>query len=132
MSFFNRAYEDEFTSIVQGQLTLSSCIMSNSDKEHVISKCSIIINSSHLCDNVADMAGILVPKFNLAESALTEENPDSRIIFTQTTLRNMNKIAVAISLEMPILIEGCPGAGKTSLIEEAARMTGQKGSYFRL
>jgi midasin len=40
-----------------------------------------------------------------------------------TTKRNLKKLLRAFSLGKPVLIEGLPGVGKTSLIENLAKQT---------
>jgi len=39
----------------------------------------------------------------------------------QTTKRNLKKLLRAFSLGKPVLIEGSPGVGKTSLVENLAK-----------
>lgn len=43
-----------------------------------------------------------------------------------TTKVNLQKLLRAYQLEKPILIEGPPGVGKTSLVENLAKVTGRK------
>jgi len=43
-----------------------------------------------------------------------------------TTRSNLERLLRAFQLQKPILIEGPPGVGKTSLIENLARLSGRK------
>jgi midasin len=44
----------------------------------------------------------------------------------QTTKINLLKVLRAYQLNKPILIEGPPGVGKTSLVENLAKVSGRK------
>lgn len=47
---------------------------------------------------------------------------ESQFAFSaQTTKRNLKKLLRAFTLGKPVLIEGSPGVGKTSLVENLAR-----------
>ena len=62
--------------------------------------------------------------FSISRSA---EALDSTFSFSAgTTLTNLHKVLRAFTLNRPILMEGAPGVGKTSLVENLARMTGRK------
>jgi ABC-type iron transport system FetAB ATPase subunit len=49
-----------------------------------------------------------------------------RLVLTKTTQRQLHDIALAVSVGLPVLLQGPTGAGKTSLIEELASLTGRK------
>lgn len=44
----------------------------------------------------------------------------------KTTKTNLMKLLRAFTLDKPILIEGAPGVGKTSLVEQLAKVSGRK------
>lgn len=44
----------------------------------------------------------------------------------QTTKTNLKKLLRALTLNKPVLIEGSPGVGKTSLVENLAKQVGKK------
>ncbi|KAJ3248142.1 AAA ATPase midasin [Chytriomyces hyalinus] len=76
---------------------------------------------------LVDIAGVLLPKPNL-RSLLPSQNvmPTKKLVWTNTTRKNLNRIAISVSMGAPVLITGPAGCGKTSLIEEVSRMVGQK------
>jgi midasin len=56
-------------------------------------------------------------------------NADSQSTYAfnaKTTKVNLLKLLRAYELSKPILIEGPPGVGKTSLVENLAKVTGRK------
>ena len=54
------------------------------------------------------------------------------LVETETVRRNMVRMATALSREAPILVEGASGAGKTALVEEAARWCGTLDGLIRI
>ncbi|KAJ3030565.1 UNVERIFIED_CONTAM: AAA ATPase midasin [Siphonaria sp. JEL0065] len=83
------------------------------------------ISALDLSPFVVDVAGILLPKPNLT-SASGSSQPKQKLVWTETTRKNLNRIAVSVSIGAPVLVTGGAGVGKTSLVEEVARMVGQK------
>jgi midasin len=59
-------------------------------------------------------------------SSSTHANDDRwpRLLHTASTRRNLRRLAVALCQSQPILVEGCAGSGKSSLLKELARLTG--------
>ncbi|KAJ3293014.1 AAA ATPase midasin [Rhizoclosmatium sp. JEL0117] len=82
------------------------------------------ITALDLSPFVVDVAGILLPKPNLLDASSSQ--PKQKLVWTETTRRNLNRIAVSVSIGAPVLVTGAAGVGKTSLVEEVARMVGQK------
>ncbi|CAM9188295.1 unnamed protein product, partial [Ectocarpus fasciculatus] len=54
------------------------------------------------------------------------------LIYTENTLRNVRNIAAAVASEVPILLQGTAGSGKSFLIREFAALLGQKESLVEL
>lgn len=48
-----------------------------------------------------------------------------QLILTDTTKRNLHTLSLALSIGAPTFLEGVTGSGKTSLVEELARLTGR-------
>jgi midasin len=51
-------------------------------------------------------------------------NTPSALILTSTTQRNLEAVALGLCQGRPVLLEGPPGAGKSAIIDEVARVTG--------
>ncbi|KAI9206667.1 P-loop containing nucleoside triphosphate hydrolase protein [Polychytrium aggregatum] len=85
------------------------------------------VTHADLCKFTVDLCGVLLPTASLDPSPPVT-SPDTadtdRLVLTPTTRRNLHSMGLALSLGSPILLEGGPGTGKTSLVEEASRMTG--------
>ena len=77
------------------------------------------------------MCGVLLPK------TLTEENASDgpcyhpELVLTETTIRNLHTLSLALSIGAPTLLEGVTGAGKTAIVEELASRTGRGDRKFK-
>ncbi|KAJ3272914.1 hypothetical protein HDV01_005111 [Terramyces sp. JEL0728] len=67
-------------------------------------------------DKVANLCGVLLPK--------QQQEYKSEFVMTETPKRILHEIGLALSCEMPILLQGEEGSGKTALVEEAGRILG--------
>jgi len=64
-------------------------------------------------------AGVLIPRFN-------ETIPVSgKLVMTDNTKVNLRNIATIIVAEKPLLLQSIPGAGKSFLIDEIAKLFGR-------
>ncbi|KAI8917537.1 hypothetical protein DFJ77DRAFT_488317 [Powellomyces hirtus] len=86
-----------------------------------------IITSVDLSAATVDLAGVLLP----AGINRTDKSPTA-LVPTLTTRRNLHAIALALSLNVPILLEGGPGVGKTALVEQAARSLGRHKTLLKI
>lgn len=70
---------------------------------------------------VVEISGIYIPKVS------TSESPDllSNLIIVKSTYRNLRKIALGLSTNKAICLQGPVGSGKTTLIEYLAGKTGR-------
>ncbi|KAJ3122261.1 AAA ATPase midasin, partial [Physocladia obscura] len=92
-----------------------------------------VITAADLSPFVVDIAGVLLPKPDISSVALLHDVGRTRqLVWTETTRRNLNRIAISVSIGAPVLVTGSSGVGKTSLVEEIARMVGQKDSKILL
>jgi midasin (ATPase involved in ribosome maturation) len=83
------------------------------------------ILQSILSDYTVDVYGVAVPKGSPHNN--TSQPLGFQFIVTPTFEKLLGDIALAIGSGLPILLEGKSGVGKTSLIEEAARLVNSKG-----
>ncbi|KAJ3255785.1 hypothetical protein HK103_006043 [Boothiomyces macroporosus] len=67
-------------------------------------------------DKIADLCGVYLPK--------QEREYNSSFVLTETSSKILYEIGLALSCEMPILLQGHEGSGKTALVEEAGRILG--------
>ncbi|KAJ9088514.1 AAA ATPase midasin [Entomophthora muscae] len=77
-----------------------------------------------LSSEVANVGDVL-----LFKSAETPPEP-AKLVLVETTKRNLQDIALALSMGAPVLLEGGTGVGKTALVEEVARAVSKTGSIF--
>jgi len=63
---------------------------------------------------------------------ITESQPDKSFVFTSTTLRLMEQVGVALQREESLLLVGETGTGKTSSIQELAKLQGKKLHVFNM
>nr|KAJ3422092.1 hypothetical protein HK105_001196 [Polyrhizophydium stewartii] len=100
----------------------------------------IVVDSSCLSPLTVDLCGVLLPHstlttaslhsdsgslpLNLATMSSLHPSAPAPLVLTESTAANLHRIALAISLGHPVLLQGPPGAGKTALVEQASRMIG--------
>ncbi|KAI8927583.1 hypothetical protein BC831DRAFT_533163 [Entophlyctis helioformis] len=97
---------------------------------------SLVATAACLSSLTVDMCSILLPHNDLTSitagsdvtanigSAAAASSADHRLVLTPSTAANLRRMGLAISLGLPILLEGAPGVGKTALVEEASRIVG--------
>lgn len=73
-----------------------------------------------------------VPIATAVEAAYGPRSPRSEFIATASATANLRSAALALTLHMPVLLEGVTGAGKTALLEHLAHLTGHTGSQHGL
>ena len=74
---------------------------------------------------IEDSERLSVPPFSIAKRKGCIGEAAKYIFATQTTTVNVQKILRALQIAKPVLLEGSPGIGKTSLVEALARRIGQ-------
>ncbi|KAJ1918062.1 AAA ATPase midasin [Mycoemilia scoparia] len=90
------------------------------------------VSENNLSDCTVNVSGMLLPRLisnnnHHTTTPTTTANVDNnKLVHTQTTAQNLQKMALASSLSSPILLTGLTGSGKTALIEELARLTGNE------
>ena len=77
------------------------------------------LSPSDLGPHTGEICGILFPRFNTSNSI------PSHLVMTETTSMNLRNIASLVVAEKPILLQSVPGAGKTFLIDEIAKLFGR-------
>ena len=76
-------------------------------------------SSADLGPYTTEICGVLIPRFD------TYTTLPSRLVMTENTKINLRNIATAIVAEKPLLLQSVPGAGKSFLIEEIAKLFGR-------
>jgi ABC-type transport system involved in cytochrome bd biosynthesis fused ATPase/permease subunit len=76
-----------------------------------------------------NLAGVVLPHASLHDSH-AEPYQQAEFMHTKSTEKVFHEIAIGISSGLPILLQGFQGVGKTSIVEEAARMIGSSGTLF--
>ena len=74
-----------------------------------------------------NIAGVTLPTLNLEKSCSF-----LRVVLTATTLQNLRQLSRAISMQVPVIVEGESGAGKSLLIKELASLMGKKSTLLEL
>ncbi|KAL8774243.1 MAG: hypothetical protein Q9209_000994 [Squamulea sp. 1 TL-2023] len=85
-----------------------------------------IITDQDLSPTTVRLAETLLP------SAAPKQSAGSSLVMTRTVAKNMQSFAKAIKSDRPILLTGPLGAGKTSLVRDAARQLGLKDTMLVL
>ncbi|CAG8496210.1 11400_t:CDS:2, partial [Acaulospora colombiana] len=78
----------------------------------------------NLSSLTVNISGILLPRSTRPISVECLRSKQ-RIVMTETTQKNLSAICFAISVGLPVLLEGETGSGKTALVEEIAIATGR-------
>ncbi|KAI9105977.1 P-loop containing nucleoside triphosphate hydrolase protein [Phlyctochytrium arcticum] len=82
----------------------------------------ILISSDDLSNFSQDVAGVLIP---CDRSDRIVSDISQQFVLTPTARENLHNLALAISMNVPIMTTGSAGCGKTALIEQAAALVNQ-------
>ncbi|KAE8148455.1 AAA ATPase [Aspergillus avenaceus] len=74
----------------------------------------------------AEVCGVLIPRLN------DTPTPASAIVKAPTAVKNLRKIATALTAPRPLLLVGLPNSGKTTLVNDVAATMGQSESMVTL
>ncbi|XP_029451275.1 midasin isoform X2 [Rhinatrema bivittatum] len=83
------------------------------------------IVSGDLSASVVAVCGVVLPKRQLATK---DQESLSHLVLVESTCKNLQSLAVAISFRNAVLLEGPIGCGKTALVEHMAALTGRTRS----
>jgi midasin len=61
-----------------------------------------------------------------------EEKEESSFVYTASTLRVMEQICVALEMQESVLLVGETGTGKTTSVQELAKLQGKKLHVFNM
>ncbi|KAL4232857.1 AAA ATPase midasin [Mactra antiquata] len=86
-----------------------------------------IITEKHLCDQVVCIGGILISKINNNKSVEEHTDMTLELLPVPSNKSNLHSLALGVSSGSPVLLQGIVGAGKTSLVEHLAKLTGRLG-----
>jgi ABC-type glutathione transport system ATPase component len=88
--------------------------------KYVIPEVSDLSNNISL-EHTVNVAGILLDK--------SGKSSQSDFLLTNSSYKVMHEIALAISSNEPVLLQGLAGVGKTAIIEELCRLANPYGSF---
>ncbi|CAI5721444.1 unnamed protein product [Hyaloperonospora brassicae] len=79
-----------------------------------------------LHDSLANIFGVVVPTSKLEQQRVVSEKTSvcTELVPTSSTKRILRSIAIALGLKRPILVAGPGGSGKTAMIRELSRLSG--------
>ncbi|KAE8349456.1 hypothetical protein BDV28DRAFT_151862 [Aspergillus coremiiformis] len=80
----------------------------------------------YFTSRTAEVCGVLIPRLNPTPT------PASSIVKAPTAVRNLRRIATALTTSNPLLLVGLPNSGKTSLVNDVAATMGQSESMVTL
>jgi hypothetical protein len=78
------------------------------------------LTRGNLSPFTGDICGVLIPRFDSGDNELR-----SKLVMTENTQINLRGIAKVIVDEKPLLLQSIPGAGKSFLIDETAKLFGR-------
>ncbi|KAE8602908.1 hypothetical protein XENTR_v10014171 [Xenopus tropicalis] len=118
----------QFLDELQNQNLERGLLMANQEKTTwQIKKCQHYtqgqIVSGDLCSSVVPVCGIILPK-KQSKGQHSEESI-SQLVLVESTCKNLHSLALAVSYQNPVLLEGPIGCGKTALVEYLATVTGR-------
>eukprot|EP01132_Coremiostelium_polycephalum_P002326 gene2326-2870_t len=101
---------------------------------------NIYVQKEDLHSSIIDVCGILLYKNfsinnnnnNNQKQQQTEQQQQQELVYTPTVCQNLNSLAIAVGLGKPILMEGVTGSGKTTMVEEISRITGNNGNLIKI
>lgn len=70
--------------------------------------------------------GVQIGKFFISNGQIEKRLPKSYCFNAPTALLNVMRVARGLASDKPIMLEGSPGAGKSSLIKAMAELTGHQ------
>ena len=83
------------------------------------------LTSADLSRFTGEICGVLIPRFDARDNEL-----GSKLVMTENTQINLRGIAKVIVDEKPLLLQSVPGAGKSFLIDEVAKLFGRYNGPF--
>lgn len=100
-------------------LTNQGSVMWRQEKPGRFTRGQVI--SEDLCQNVVAVCGVVLPR--TAPRTPNRVN-EMEVVLVDSTCRNLRRLALAVASQMPVLLEGPIGCGKTALVEFMAAVTG--------
>ena len=93
------------------------------DPDFLVKDDDLFLLDSDLSNSTINMCNVLIPKIFKPRNSSSIIKP--KLVYNASTIRNLARIALSISMKSPILLQGSAGVGKTCLIEEAAAICQQ-------
>lgn len=74
-------------------------------------------------ESLRNICGVIVPT-NKQQAQRESATATEPLVATTSTKRNLQSVAIALGLKRPILVSGSSGCGKTALVRELSRLSG--------
>ena len=82
-----------------------------------------VFMGSDLKSNLVDVCGVLLPKKKSSNGNTENKKDKIFLVYTETSVKNLRALGLALSRGNPILLEGVTGSGKSTLVKELMKIT---------
>lgn len=112
-----------FSLLLQAEKLKKYYVELDKPKVNEIQQITERINEIDVKESIVNIYGVILP-YKRNSSSTTSPLITSKFVHTTTSKYNLQQITVGLSMNNPLLITGSNGCGKTAIIREVARLTG--------